>query len=213
MPTFFKYSRTPLISLHLSSLRTLHSRYSTTTKEISLHDSINRNWLSHISMPKLTQLLGMRNRDESQGRSEKDTDYLARMVRENANRQNFSALTFRFCYQLALDLSTAELARTIAASEYPGTPLHRYSELELSAASVYMASHVRGAPKTLTEVARLTKVGSDTIHALYTELYLAQQRLRDADWHDIFGGPRHLPAVEVRRTLTFPPLKSFGRPT
>ncbi|CAF9927105.1 MAG: hypothetical protein ALECFALPRED_003621 [Alectoria fallacina] len=165
-------------------------------------------------MTKLQQLLGMKSRDESQGRKEKDADYLARMVRENAKRQNFSALTFRFCYNLGLDLSTAQLARLIAGYEYPGTALDRYSELELSAASVYMASHVRGAaPKSLDEIAHLTKVNSDRIHALNTEFYLAQQGLKDAQWHDIFGGPRHLTAVEMRRTLSFPPLKSTGRPT
>lgn len=166
-------------------------------------------------MPKLQHLLGLKNRDESQGRKEKDADYLARMVRENAKRQNFSALTFRFCYNLGLDLPTAELARLIAGYPYPGgtAALDRYSELELSAASVYMASHVRGAPKSLNVIARLTKVDSDRIHALNTELYLAQQGLKDAQWHDIFGGPRHLTAVEMRRTLSFPPLKSSGLPT
>lgn len=161
----------------------------------------------------LSQLLRTKNRDESQGRREKDNDYLARMVRENATRQNFSALTFRFCYKLGLDLPTAELARMIAGYDYSETSLNRYSELELSAAAVHMASHVRGAPKTLNEVARLTGSGSDTVHAVYTELFLAQQRLRDAEWHDVFGGPRHLTAADMRRTLSFPPLRSFGRPT
>lgn len=164
-------------------------------------------------MAKLSHLLKTKNRDETQGRKEKDADYLARMVRENANRQNFSALTFRFCYKLGLDLTTAELARMIAGYQYPGTSLNRYTELELSAASVYMASHVRGVPKTLTEVARLTGVSSDTVHVVYTELYLAQQRLRDMEWHDIFGGPRRLTAIEMRRTLSFPPLRSSGCPT
>ena len=164
-------------------------------------------------MAKISRLLGMKNRDETQGRKEKDADYLARMVRENATRNNFSALTFRFCHNLGLDLPTAELARMIAGYQYPGTELNRYTELELSAASVYIASHVRGAPKTLTDVARLTRVSADTVHAVYTELYLAQQRLRDMEWHHIFGGPRHLTAVEMRQTLSFPPLKSFGCPT
>lgn len=164
-------------------------------------------------MAPFSRLLGMKNCDESQGRKEKDADYLARMVRENAKSQNFSALTFRFCYRLGLDLSTAELARTIAGHEYLGPSIGLYSELELSAASVYMASHVRRVPRSLSEVARMTKVSSDTVHALYTELFLAQQRFRDAEWHDIFGGPRHLTAVDMRRTLSFPPLRSSGRPT
>lgn len=158
-------------------------------------------------MPKFLQHLGITKRDESQGRKEKDADYLARMVKENANRHNFSALTFRFCYNLHLDLSTAELARMIAGYGYPVNSLDRYSERELSAASVYMASYVRRAPKTLTEVAQLTGVGSDTIQALYTEIYRAQEGLKDADWHDIFGGPRHVTAVEMRRTLSYPPFK------
>lgn len=164
-------------------------------------------------MPIFSRLLGTRSGDESQGRKEKDADYFARMVRENKNRTNFSALTFRFCHHLGLDLSTAELARTIAGYGYPESPVDRYSELELSAASVFMASHVRGEPKTLSEVARLTHVSSDTVHALYTELYFVQQRLRDVDWHGIFGGPRNVTAVEMRRTLSFPPLKCYGRPT
>lgn len=158
-------------------------------------------------MSKFLQNLGIKKLDESQGQKESDADYLARMVKENANRDNFSALTFRFCYNLDLDLSTAELARMIAGYDYPVTSLNRYSELELSAASVYMASHIRGAPKTLTEVVHLTAVDSDTIHAVYTELYRAQEGLKDAEWHDVFGGPRHVTAVEMRRTLSFPPLK------
>ncbi|CAD6594565.1 MAG: hypothetical protein ASARMPRED_000796 [Alectoria sarmentosa] len=177
-------------------------------------------------MPKLQHLLGLKPRnDESQGRKEKDADYLARMVRENAKRHNFSALTFRFCHTLGLDLPTAELARMIAAYPYPypaAVLLNRYSELELSAASVYMASHVRGRggappPKSsslINEIARLTKVNADRIHALNTELYLAQQGLTDAQWHDIFGGSsRQVTAVEMRRTLSFPPLKCSGHPT
>ncbi|CAD6581444.1 MAG: hypothetical protein ASARMPREDX12_000465 [Alectoria sarmentosa] len=176
-------------------------------------------------MPKLQHLLGLKKGDESRGRKEKDADYLARMVRENAKRHNFSALTFRFSHTLGLDLPTAELARMIAAYPYPypySTTLNRYSELELSAASVYMASHVvrrRGAPppsssSLINEIARLTKVNADRIHALNTELYLAQQGLKDAQWHDIFGGcSRQVTAVEMRRTLSFPPLKCSGHPT
>lgn len=143
-------------------------------------------------MPKLTQLLKVKNRDESQGKKETDTDHLARMVQENATRQNFSALTFRFSYNLGLDLDTAYLARMIAGNAGDYTSLARYSELDLSAASVYMASHVRGVPKTLAEIARLTGVSRDTIHTLNTELYLEQERLSDADWRDICQNIRYV---------------------
>lgn len=161
-----------------------------------------------FSMSRLLQNLGIKKRDESQGRKETDADYLARMVKENEHRQNFSALTFRFCYKLNLNLSTAEIARMIAGYGYPVNSLDRYSELELSAASVYMASHVRGAPKTLTKVAQLTGVNSNTIHAVYLELYRAQEGLKDADWHDIFGGPSRITAAEMRRTMSFPSFKA-----
>ena len=160
-------------------------------------------------MSKFLRHLGMKKRDESQGRKETDADYLARMVKENANRHNFSALTFRFSYQLDLNLSTAELARMIAGYGYPVNSLDRYSELELSAASVYMASHVCGAPKTLTKVAQLTEVSSHTIHAVYLELYRAQEGLKDADWHDIFGGESGITAAEMRRTMSFPSFKAW----
>ena len=132
-------------------------------------------------MPKFLQHLGITKRDESQGRNETDAAYLARMVKENANRHNFSALTFRFCYSLHLDLSTAEIARMIAGYGYPVNTLDRYSELELSAAAVYMASYVCGAPRTLMEVRHLTGVRSNTIHAVYIELYRAQEGLKDAE--------------------------------
>lgn len=155
---------------------------------------------TQITMPRVRQLLGMRNRDEAQGRNETDADYLARMVRENAQRQNFSALTFRFCYQLGLDLPTAELARMIAGYGYPETSLNRYTELELSAAAVYMASPLGGVPKTLADVARLTRVSSDTIHTVFTKLHLAQERLTAGQWHEIWGNPRHARVVQLRRT-------------
>ena len=158
-------------------------------------------------MPQFLQRLGITKRDESQRRNEKDADYLARMVKENANRDNFSALTFRFCYNLRLDLSTAELARMIAGYGYPTNSLDRYSELELSAAAVHMASYVRGAPRTLMEIAQLTGVRSDDIHEVYIEFYRAQEGLKDTEWLDIFGGPRRNTAIEMRRTLSYPPFK------
>ncbi|KAL9069174.1 MAG: hypothetical protein Q9161_005697 [Pseudevernia consocians] len=151
-------------------------------------------------MPRIRQLLGLRDRDEAQGRNERDADYLARMVRENAHRQNFSALTFRFCYQLGLDLPTAELARMIAGYGYPETSLHRYTELELSAASVFFAAPFGGVPKTLADVARLTMVNSDTIHTVSIKLHLAQERLTAEERHEIWGNRRHAPVVQMRRT-------------
>ena len=75
--------------------------------------------------------------DESQRRHETDADYLSRMVRENKDRDNFSALTFRFTHNLGLDLSTAQLARIIAGYDYVTHSLYRYTELDLSAAGVY----------------------------------------------------------------------------
>lgn len=162
-------------------------------------------------MPIFSRLLGKKNGDEP-GKKETDADYFARMVRKYANSDNFSALTFRFSYNLGLDLSTAELARMIAIYDYPVTSLNRFSELELSAASVYMASHVRRIPRSLNEVAQMTKVDSNVLLAVYTELYLALLRLKDVEWHDVFGGPRNISAAEARRTLSFPPLKSTGIP-
>lgn len=159
-------------------------------------------------MSKLLQQLGMKKRDESRGRNETNAHFLARMVKENAHRNNFSALTFRFCYNLNLDLPTAELARMIAGYGYPVNSLDRYSELELSAASVYLASYVRGAPKTLTKIAQLTGVSSNTIHAVYLDLYRAQEGLKDADWHDIFGGPSRISAAEMRRDMSYPSFKA-----
>ncbi len=129
----------------------------------------------------------MNNRGESQRRNEKDADYLARMVRENAHRQNFSALTIRFSYQLGLDLRTAELARTIAGYDYPTTTLDRYSELELSAASVYMASPICGNPRSFADVARLTRVDSRTVETVYNELRHAQRQLTETERYKIFG--------------------------
>lgn len=57
------------------------------------------------------------------------------------------------------------------------------------------------------EVAQLTGVSSGTVHAVYVELYRAQEGLKDANWHDIFGGPGHVTAVEMRRTLSYPPFR------
>ena len=150
-------------------------------------------------MPKIHQLLRIGNRDESQGRNETDAAYLARMVRQNAHRQNFSALTFRFSYQLGLDLPTAEVARMIAGYDYTVTTLNRYSELELSAASVYMASPIYGKPKSFTDVARLTRVDSRVIEAVYNELRRAHERLTETEWYEIFGESRTVTAVKMRR--------------
>lgn len=146
-------------------------------------------------MPKIRQLLGMKNRDESQGRNETDADYLARIVRENAQRQNFSALTFRFSYQLGLSLRTAELARTIAGYDYPMTTLDRYSELDLPAASVYMASPIDDKPKSSTDVALLTGVDSRTIEVVCNELRRAHERIPTVEWYNIFGEWRNVTAV------------------
>ncbi|CAF9906019.1 hypothetical protein IMSHALPRED_004050 [Imshaugia aleurites] len=159
-------------------------------------------------MPKLKHLLSTKSRDESQGRNEPDAAYLARMVRENATRQNFSALTFRFCYGLGLGLHTAELARIIAGNAGGYTSLDRYSELSLSAASVYMASHVCRVPRTLADIVGLIGVSADVVHTAYTKIFREQERLRDAEWRDIFGGSPNLSAAQIRRTLPFPPLAS-----
>ena len=121
------------------------------------------------------------------------------MVRENAHRQNFSAFTFRFSYQLGLDLRTAELARTIAGYDYTVTTLNRYSELELSAASVYMASCICGKSKSLGDVARLTKVSSRALEAACNELRRAVERLTETESYEIFGEPRHVTASKMRR--------------
>lgn len=159
-------------------------------------------------MPKIKQLLRLQRRDESQGRHETDPAYLARIVRENATRHNFSALTFRFCHALGLGLPAAQLARAIAGNAGDYASLLRSSERELSAASVYMASHVCRAPKALAEIARVTGVGADAVRGVYVKLYREQEGLSDQGWRDIFGGPTSLSAGEIRRTLAFPPFAS-----
>lgn len=152
-------------------------------------------------------LLLRKDDDETQGKHESDIQYLARMVKKHKHQNNFSALTFRFVYKLQADLATAELACAIAAHEYPGTSLtltNHFSELELSAASVYMALSVRRQGKSLRDVEELTKVKSEKIRDVYTEFYFGQLGLKSADWYDIFrfAFASDLPAAEARRTLT-----------
>ncbi|KAM0799543.1 hypothetical protein BDR22DRAFT_910421 [Usnea florida] len=151
-------------------------------------------------MPPLSRLFTNRPHDPPQRKNEPDATYLARTVHANTHSQTFSALTFRFSHSLNLSLRTAEQARMIAAYDYPGAAsLYRYSERELSAAAVYMASYVCGEPRGVGEVAGVAGVGAERVRGCYGELYGGVGGMGERDWREVFGGVG-------RRGVGFPPV-------
>jgi transcription initiation factor TFIIB len=98
-------------------------------------------------------------------------------------RQDPSDLCNRFCSQLDMDLKTTNVAIAIAANLKEAGSLAGRSPLSAAAASIFMAGHLMGVPKTAKEIAGVVGVSDSTIRGAYKLLYQQQARLLDPEIH------------------------------
>jgi transcription initiation factor TFIIB len=101
----------------------------------------------------------------------------------SAPGQDPSDLCNRFCSQLDMDLKTTNVAIAIAANLKNDGSLAGRSPLSAAAASIFMAGHLMGVPKSAKEIAGVVGVSDSTIRGAYKLLYLAQKRLLDDEIH------------------------------
>ena len=93
-----------------------------------------------------------------------------------------AALCFRYCAQLALNYAIMAIAQEIAYKMDKVSFLAGQSPLSITAAYIYMASHLMGRPKTLKDISAVVGVSDGTIHNAYKLIYSKREKLIDPSW-------------------------------
>ena len=151
----------------------------------------------------------IRQRDRRHDESEED--YLARLARLGESEDSPMALTL-FLYAPLLHLSgntNLLLALNIAeiTEDMPSGPFV-HGPTAITAAAVYVTSHLLHEPRSLPEVARTTAVSERLIQNAYRTIYFNRYSLvDDARWRATLGGATAGQAAEVLPDLTWPPLQ------
>jgi len=130
----------------------------------------------------------IRERDDQRVKSGKGTAMVAggtvvtqESYNPNAHRQDPSDLCNRFCSSLDMDQKSTNVAIQIAAKLKDSGSLAGRSPLSAAAASIFMAGHLMGAPKSAKEIAFVVGVSDSTIRGAYKLLYQEKDILIDAE--------------------------------
>jgi transcription initiation factor TFIIB len=99
----------------------------------------------------------------------------------SAHRQDPSDLCNRFCSMLDMDQKTTNVAIQLAAKLKDSGSLAGRSPLSAAAASIFMAGHLMGVPKSAKEIANVVGVSDSTIRGAYKLLYQEKDILLDAE--------------------------------
>jgi transcription initiation factor TFIIB len=99
----------------------------------------------------------------------------------SAHRQDPSDLCNRFCSMLDMDQKTTNVAIQLAAKLKDSGSLAGRSPLSAAAASIFMAGHLMGVPKSAKEIATVVGVSDSTIRGAYKLLYGEKDILIDAE--------------------------------
>ena len=85
-------------------------------------------------------------------------------------------LCLRYGYLLGLQICTIRLSQEIGGGVWEFAGVNGRSEVAIAATSIYIASHLLGHSRSLTEVAQVAGVNEGTIHKLY-RLFQSQPQL------------------------------------
>lgn len=110
-----------------------------------------------------------------------------------------SELVFDYCAALVLNVSVVLCSQHIGHHATRLLSLIGRSEVSIAAASVYLASHLRSQPKTLSDIAQATGATEGAIHAVYRRLYAHHHHMPAPIRREIFGAsPGHAFAEDVQ---------------
>ncbi|KAI0892504.1 TFIIB-domain-containing protein [Annulohypoxylon nitens] len=93
-------------------------------------------------------------------------------------------LCARYCNQLYFKNPhlMEKISKTLAEKSSSLKDLAGRSPLSIAAASIYMASHLMGEPKTSRDIASVAGVSDGTIRTAYRHMYPSREELIEKDW-------------------------------
>ena len=119
-------------------------------------------------------------------------------------------LCLRYGYLLGLQIYIIRLSQEIGGGACEFAMVNGHSEVAIAATSIYIASHLLGHSRSLTEIARVAGVNEGTIHNLYRQFHSQPQLPTPEELREELGTALRTAGAEV--LPTYPPLNhEFGQ--
>ena len=133
-----------------------------------------------------------------------------------AVRSESSGLVEPLClgygYLLGLQIYAIRLSQEIGGGACEFAAVNDRSEVAIAATSIYIASHLLGDPRSLTEVAQVAGVNEGTIHKLYRQLQSQPQLPTPEELREDLGIALRTVRGQAPALPTYPPLNhEFGQ--
>ena len=133
-----------------------------------------------------------------------DEDDLIPLSRHRDSPEGQQTFTLLYSQRLQLSSQAAFLASHIAEKSFNAGALH--VPISVTAAPVYIASHIFHQPRSLSEVAGLMGISETTLHYAYRVLHSYRYEYINDVWLILVGGTTLGEAAEALPSLMWPPL-------
>ena len=121
-------------------------------------------------------------------------------------------LCLRYGYQLELHITVIRLAQEIGGGASEFNAVNSRSEVAIAATSIYIASHLLGLSRSLTEVAQVAGINEGTIHNLYRQLQSQPQLPTPEEVREDLGIALRAVGASAQALPAYPPLNpEFGQ--